>query len=92
VHEDIFIAGKLTDWSYGTKNKMEFIPVSGLYKGNLFLKQGLYDFIYYMPDHPETPFLLEGNHFETRNQYEIIVYYKDPAMSTDLIIGYTQFE
>jgi hypothetical protein len=92
MHEDIFIAGKLTDWSYGTKNKMEFIPVSGLYKGNLFLKQGLYDFIYYMPDHPETPFLLEGNHFETRNQYEIIVYYKDPAMSTDLIIGYTQFE
>lgn len=92
VNEDIFIAGKLTDWDFSKKNKMDYIEVSGLYKGNLLLKQGLYDFIYYIPQNLDNPYQIEGNHFETRNEYEIIVYYNDPAMSTDIIIGYAKFE
>jgi hypothetical protein len=92
LNEDIFIAGKLTDWDFSKKNKMEYLEVSALYKGNLLLKQGLYDFIYYIPQNPDNPYQIEGSHFETRNEYEIIVYYNDAAMSTDIIIGYTKFE
>jgi hypothetical protein len=92
LQEDIYIGGKLTNWNFNENNKMRFIEASGLYMGSLLLKQGLYDFIYYVPNHQENPYFLEGNHFETRNEYEIIVYYRDPAMSTTVIVGYMRLE
>jgi len=88
IKHDIFIAGKLTDWNMSDKNKMNFIEVSGLYMGNLLLKQGIYDFTYLMPGYAENPNYFEGNHAETKNEYEIIVYYRDPAMNSDIIVGY----
>jgi len=88
IEDDIFIAGKLTDWDMMLENKMEFNQVSGLYMGNLLLKQGIYDFIYYLPGHTTNPYYFEGNHADTKNEYEIIVYYRDPTMSTDIIVGY----
>ena len=90
LNEDIYLAGKFTDWNFLENNKMIYNRVSGLYMCNLLLKQGLYDFIYYMPGNRENPTLLEGNHFETNNEYEIIVYYRDQMMNTEVIIGYLQ--
>ena len=66
------------------------MEVSGLYIGKLLLKQGLYDFIYTVPGNTQNPTLLEGNHFETTNEYEIIVYFRDPMLNTDLIVGYVK--
>lgn len=88
VSDDIFISGKLTEWDMDEKNRMKYIEPSGLYMANLLLKQGIYDFAYLMPENQENPNYFEGNHAETRNEYEIIVYYKDPAMNTDIIVGY----
>ena len=91
INEEIYLGGKFTDWRFEEFNKMKYNSVSGIYMGNLLLKQGLYDFIYYIPGFIENPTLLEGNHFETKNEYEIIVYYKDLMLNTDVIIGYTKF-
>ena len=88
INEDIYLCGKFTDWRYEVFNKMKFVDVSGIYICNLLLKQGLYDFIYCLPGNHENPTLIEGNHYETKNEYEIIVYYKDPMLNTDVIIGY----
>jgi len=87
-HEDIYLGGKFTDWRYEDFNKMKFVDVSGVYMCNLLLKQGLYDFIYYVPENHNNPTILEGNHYATKNEYEIIVYYKDPMLNADIIIGY----
>ncbi len=91
LNQDIFVSGKLTDWRYGNFNKMKYIEASGLYHTTLLLKQGLYDFIYYIPKNKENPYLLEGNHYETRNDYEILVYYKSPMYNTYLLVGYVRF-
>lgn len=91
LNEPIYIAGKLTDWRFDKFNMMKYIDASGIYIGNLFLKQGLYDFIYYIPDLTDNPTMLEGNHFETKNEYEIIVYYRDLRLNTEVIIGYLKF-
>lgn len=91
LNDDIFISGKLTDWRFDTFNKMQYIEASGLYHGTLLLKQGLYDFIYYVPGNQDNPYLLEGNHYETRNEYEILVYYKSPMYNTYLLVGYIKF-
>ncbi len=88
VDQPIYIAGELTDWSYSDENQMEYLENSGLYTCMLLVKEGLYDYCYLMPDNPVNPNKLEGNHFETRNEYEIIVYYNDPSVNSDLILGY----
>ncbi len=88
INEDVYLCGKFTDWRYEGFNKMTYVDVSGLYMCNLLLKQGLYDFTYCVPGNKENPTVLEGNHFETKNEYEIIVYYKDPMLNTDIIVGY----
>jgi hypothetical protein len=88
INEEIYLGGKFTDWRFEEFNKMKFIDASGIYISNLLLKQGLYDFIYYVPGNKENSTLLEGNHVETNNEYEIIVYYNDPRLHTEVIIGY----
>lgn len=88
INQEIYLGGKFTDWNFLHSNKMEFVDASGIYMCNLLLKQGLYDFIYYVPDNKENSTMLEGNHVETNNEYEIIVYYNDPMLHTDIIIGY----
>ena len=89
--DEIFIGGKLTDWRYDASNRMEYNKISGLYMCNLMLKQGLYDFGYFTPGNADNPSILEGNHFETKNEYEIIVYFRDQKINTDVIIGYLKF-
>jgi len=88
INEDIYLAGKFTNWTFQESNKLVYNDISGIYMCNQLLKQGLYDFIYYLPGNIENPTLLEGNHFETNNEYEIIVYYKDQMLNTEVIIGY----
>ncbi len=90
TNDDIYIAGKLTDWTFRESNKMKYVESTGLYMGNLLLKQGLYDFIYFLPEKKENPYLLEGSHFETINEYEILVYFHDPLLNTDVLVGYVQ--
>lgn len=88
INQEIYLGGKFMDWRYADSNKMEFVEASGIYVCNALLKQGLYDFIYYVPENNENSTMLEGNHVETNNEYEIIVYYNDPILHTDIIIGY----
>jgi hypothetical protein len=88
IPEDIFVGGKLTDWTFNDANKMTYNDISGLYMCDILLKQGLYDFGYFIPQNTDNPNLIEGNHFETRNEYEIIIYYRDQLLNTDVVVGY----
>lgn len=88
IPENIYIGGKLVNWNFNDANKMIYNDVSGLYMCDILLKQGLYDFGYFIPQNEDNPNLIEGNHFETRNEYEIIIYYRDQLLNTDVIVGY----
>jgi hypothetical protein len=89
--EDIFLAGKITDWRFEKVNQMRYMDASGLYSCSLLLKQGYYDYCYYMPGTKENPYVLEGSYSETRNEYDVIVYFRDQMLNADLIIGYARF-
>lgn len=82
--EEIYILGGVTDWQLKEEFKMIYNPAVNAYVGKAYLKQGVYDFMYVtvprdpakrkkaMPDLAE----LEGNWFETNNNYTILIYYK----------------
>lgn len=91
IRDNIFVTGALTNWKTDESSKMRYIKSSGIYTGTLLLKQGLYNYQYVVPDYTENPNIVEGNHYETQNQYEIIVYFRHPVLRTDVILGYALF-
>ncbi|MGK7396734.1 MAG: DUF5103 domain-containing protein [Candidatus Cyclobacteriaceae bacterium M3_2C_046] len=84
---DIYITGELTNWNYLPENKMVYDPELEVYTGNLLLKQGWYNYIYEVKG-TENPLIIEGSHFETENEYDLIVYHRPVGARADVVIGY----
>lgn len=71
---------------------MEYEEAAKAYTATILMKQGLYNYRYLLYDnyHPAPDLTYtEGNHFETENNYTVIVYYSDQALGLDRIIGLT---
>lgn len=91
IRDDIYIGGKLTGWKISEANKLKYVEETQMYTGSLLLKQGFYDYQYLVPGYKENPNIIEGNHFETSNFYEILIYYHHPTFRTDVLLGYLSF-
>jgi hypothetical protein len=88
------LLGALNDWQYDEKSKMTFNDDSRQYEGKLFLKQGYYEYLYAVVPNGKTRgdvTLIEGDNFETDNQYSIYVYYRERVPEYDRLIGYYLF-
>jgi len=88
LESDIFIFGKLSDYDLLPEFKMKYEKDLEGYIANAILKQGWYDYIYYTP---ESPYSIEGSHFETENNYEILVYLKPQGRTYEILAGYVSF-
>ena len=88
--QEVYVVGKFSDWQLKPENKMTYQAASGTYYATLILKQGAYDYMYAMPASEAN--VLEGNHFRTRNDYDIIVYFRPFGARGDRVIGYGRLE
>lgn len=88
LSSDVYIFGKLSEYDLLPDYKMEYDRELGGYRADILLKQGWYDYIYYTPG---DPYMIEGSHFETRNDYEILVYVKPQGRTYDILAGYVFF-
>jgi len=89
---DLFINGALTDWTLNEDSKMAYDYKKGGYTKTMLLKQGYYNYQYVMRYHNSTigdVSFIEGNHWETRNQYTISVYNREQGDYYDRLIGVT---
>jgi hypothetical protein len=65
-----------------------------MYHGRLFLKQGYYDYLFaVVPDGKMrgSVSVIEGDHWETKNQYSVYVYYREKVPEYDRLVGYLTF-
>jgi len=86
--ESIFIIGALSDWKFKDENLMTYDNELNGYTNTMLLKQGWYNYIYYMPE-SENPYYYEGSYFQTENLYEIFVYYRPIGALADQLVGYS---
>ncbi len=87
---DVFLFGGLTGWKTEDDNKCKFNPETRSYEINLLLKQGYYNYSYALRKKHEKKIDLtgiDGNHFETENDYYIFVYYRDIRERFDRLVG-----
>ena len=85
-NQDIYVQGKFNDWQINDQYRMIYDYEKQQYRAIIKLKQGLYDYRYVFANGDQK--FLEGNFRETENNYEILVYYRDPTKGYDQIIGY----
>lgn len=87
---DVFLFGALTSWKLRADNKCTYNPVNQSYEIDLLLKQGYYNYAYttrHRSDQKVDLTEIDGNHFETENDYYIFVYYRDIRERFDRLVG-----
>lgn len=87
---DIYVVGKMNNYKTDQNSIMQYDPKRNVYTNSQILKQGLYDYKYLVKGDSLNSNYLEGNHFETENDYEIFVYYQPPNLRGDLLLAYQQ--
>ncbi|MEO5571077.1 MAG: DUF5103 domain-containing protein [Bacteroidia bacterium] len=86
-----YIFGDLTDWRLTKEGKLKYNYDQQAYETSLYLKQGYYNYEYVVVKDgseqlDETE--IEGNHFETENNYTIFVYHRPVGERYDQVIGW----
>jgi hypothetical protein len=86
----VYVSGALTNWEYIYGNKMVYNPTNHWYEATLLLKQGWYNYEFnFIPDGQNIPLneMFEGSHYETENDYLVLVYFRDPQLRYDRLVN-----
>jgi hypothetical protein len=91
VNGSVYITGAFNNRILNRENQMKYDTELKGYLGNLFFKQGYYNYQYYIDSNSNIPsYYFEGSHYQTENQYEILIYHRPLGARADLLIGYTK--
>jgi hypothetical protein len=86
----MYVSGGLNGWSFDKNNLMSYNSEKGEYECTMLLKQGWYNYEYvFLKDRTSdgTATIFEGSHYETENDYNILIYYRNPRERYDRVIG-----
>jgi type 9 secretion system plug protein len=86
-----YIFGELTDWRLIKEGKLKYNYDQQAYETELYLKQGYYNYEYVVVSDGSDKIdetIIEGNHFETENNYAIFVYHRPVGGRYDQLIGW----
>lgn len=83
---NLYVMGAFNRWQKNDENKMAYRD--GVYSCSVLLKQGFYNYQYWLEDSSDDGNHVEGNYFQTENFYEVFVYYRPFQPNADLLIGY----
>tara|TARA_B100001057_G_scaffold56788_1_gene50285 strand:+ start:6898 stop:8142 length:1245 start_codon:yes stop_codon:yes gene_type:complete len=90
---DLYIIGEMNDWKKNENFKLYYNFQKKQYEKEVILKQGYYNYHYAIND-TSLDYLdvasIEGTHYQTRNEYQIYVYFKDLNDRYEKLIGFTK--
>lgn len=90
VAGDVYVIGAFNNRVLNGKVKMEYDSLQKGYKLDVLLKQGFYNYLYYVENNETgNPYQFDGSYFEAENLYEIFVYARPPGTRADVLVGYT---
>ena len=84
----VFVGGDLFYNQYTMDNMMQYDAENRCYYLYSYLKQGGYNYMYYMLDDNKMSLLpVEGSHWQTDNEYAVWVYYRPFGARYDRLVG-----
>lgn len=92
---NVYVFGQLSDWKVKEDFKMHYDFDAQAYRAKILLKQGYYNYQYVVKKHSDDTIdetLIEGSHWETGNEYTILVYHRELGIRYDRLVGYNKLE
>ena len=89
-NQDIYISGMFNNFAFTDEFKMDFNEKTGLYEKALMVKQGFTNYNYTILNKNGTideESAIDGNFFQTENNYFGLVYYRENNQRYDRVIG-----
>jgi len=87
--KEVYVSGKFNNWELNNSNKINYNSENGLYEGSILMKQGFYNYQYITKD--ENGYIsnhdIDGSHYQTENDYTVLVYYKKFGARYTKVIG-----
>jgi hypothetical protein len=88
---EIYVDGEFAHEIYDDTNRMTYNREKQVYEAAIPLKQGAYNYRYVArpagSDAVPSPALIEGNFYETVNEYPVSVYFAPPGSRGDRLVG-----
>ena len=91
IDGNIYVIGGFNNWQFIPENKMNYNFEKKQYELSLKLKQGYYNYQYaFVKDGTNLAdnTFIDGSHYETENEYLILVYLRENSSRYDKLIGY----
>ncbi|PWB22419.1 DUF5103 domain-containing protein [Flavobacterium sp. HTF] len=88
--KDIYITGMFNNYSLTPEYKMEYNTDKGVFEKAVMIKQGFTNFEYKIADKKgvvDYENAVDGNFYQTENEYIILVYYKQSSDRYERVIG-----
>ncbi len=90
-NEPVYLAGAFSGYRRQPQWEMQYDEAAAVYRGKAYLKQGYYNYTYLTGNDPaKDEYILEGNYWETENNYTILLYYKNFSDRCDQLIGVSE--
>lgn len=87
---DIYVTGMFNNYALSAENKMDYNKEKGVYEKAIMIKQGFTNYQYTIADAQgkiDNENAIDGNFYQTLNDYLCIVYYRENGQRFDRVIG-----
>lgn len=87
--KSVHLYGNFNNYVINESTKMTYYEVDNVFKNDILLKQGFYNYKYIVVNNDNTfeEGAISGNYYQTENNYKVIIYYRDLGARYDKIIG-----
>lgn len=90
LKKDIYVNGMFNNYALTSENKMEYNEAKGVYEKAIMIKQGFTNYQYVIADEKgniDNENAIDGNFYQTENNYFTLVYYRENGQRYDRLIG-----
>ncbi len=89
---DVYVCGLWDNGFPDPRCRMSYDEAAGVYRCAVLLKQGYYNYQFRQlsPEGRGVTARTEGDHYQTENEYTILVYYRPQGARYDALVGYSQ--
>jgi hypothetical protein len=90
MNKDIYVCGMFNNFSLTPENKMDYNTKKGIYEKAILIKQGFTNYQYVVSDSKgniDSENAIDGNFYQTENDYSVLVYYRENSDRYDRVIG-----
>ncbi|MFZ4105898.1 DUF5103 domain-containing protein [Flavobacterium sp.] len=89
-NKNIYITGMFNNYNLSDENKMDYNEKKGIYEKAMMIKQGFTNYCYTIADNKgkiDNQNAIDGNFWQTENNYQAIIYYRENNERYDRVIG-----